>query len=115
MQNVDSITRPVMIPVTLSSSGDNTVIASSSINGEFPFLYVRQIVLTAPGGAQDITIKDGSTVKSVIHINANDGVVLESTYADYPFLFDCEPGNDLIINLSAATSVKGHIVYGYRK
>ena len=107
----DSITRPVMQNISISTAGDNIIVASNPSQ----YIYIRQLLLTTPGGAQVIKIKDGSLVKSTFSINANDGLVLENTQPDYPFLFDIKPGNDFIINLSAGTSVTGHVVFGYRK
>jgi hypothetical protein len=112
MQGVDSTTRPVMAPISISTAGDNVIVSGNPSQ----YIYVRQILLTTPGGAQTIEFKEGpSTVLSNFELNANDGIIVENTSFDYPFLFDCKPGQDFIINLSAGTSVIGHIVYGFRK
>lgn len=110
MQGVDSITRPKMIPIDITAAGDNIIIPASD-----DLIYVRQLLLTAPGGANVIELKNGSEVLSNFGINANDGIVLEMSWFDYPFLFECDPGEDFIINLGTGTNVKGHLVYGYRK
>lgn len=109
--NYDSITRPIMIPISISAAGDNVVITGLPNQ----YIYVRQLLLTSPGGAQTITLKDGTTTLSNFELNANDGLVLENTAPDFPFLLDCKAGDNFIINLSAATSVIGHVSYGYRQ
>lgn len=111
MQGVDSTTRPVMIPINISTAGDNVIIAGDPSQA----IYIRQILLTTPGGAQVVELKDGATVLSNFEVNANDGIILEQTLQDYPFFLDCKPGDDFIINLSNATSVIGHVSYGFRK
>ena len=58
MQNTDTITRIVMQPITISTAGDNIIVAGTPNQ----YIYVRQILLTTPGGAQVIELKDGSTV-----------------------------------------------------
>lgn len=111
MQGVDSTTRPVMQPIDISTAGDNIIVAGDPIQG----IYVRQLLLTTAGGAQTITLKNGSTTLSNFLLNNDDGVILENTSFDYPFILECNPGEDFIINLSAGTQVIGHLVYGFRK
>lgn len=109
----DTITRPIIAPITISASG--TIIASNPSQ----YIYIRQIVLVANGGANTITLQknNGSvaTDLSVIPLQSNGSFVIENTSADYPFLFDIEPGSSFDIDLSAATAVSGHVVYGFRK
>ena len=109
----DSITRPIIIPIDIAASG---VVIPAVADG---YLYIRQIALIANGGANTITLKkyDGTTYTSLslLPLKSDGSLVIENTSADYPFLFDIEPGSSLYIELSASTQVSGHISYGYRK
>lgn len=108
----DTITRPIIEPIQISASG--TIIPASTNS----YLYIRQILLIADGGANTITIQknNGAPVDlSVIPLQLNGSFVIENTSPDYPFLFDVEPGFSLDLDLSASTQVSGHIIYGYRK
>ncbi len=109
----DTITRPIIIPIDIAASG--TIIPASTSG----YLYIRQIAIVADGGANTITIQknNGSvaTDLSILPLQANGSFIIENTSADYPFLFDVEPGSSLDLDLSASTQVSGHIVYGYRK
>lgn len=110
----DTITRPIMESIDIDTAGDNIIISGS----EEQYIYVRQLFLVADGGDNTVTvIADGGTPRtlSIIPLKDDTGFTLENTAPDYPFLFDTKPGEDLILNLSAGTGVKGHIIYGYRK
>lgn len=110
----DTLTRPIMIPIEISDAGDNVIIAGTPDK----YIYIRQLLLIADGGDNTVTIiADGGTPRelSIIPLKDDTGFTLENTAPDYPFLFDTKPGEDLILNLSAGTGVKGHIIYGYRK
>lgn len=110
----DTITRPIMQSVNISTIGNNVIISGASDR----YVYIRQLFLVADGGDNTVTIiADGGTPRtlSIIPLKDDTGFTIENTAPDYPFLFDTKPGEDLILNLSAGTSVKGHIIYGYRK
>jgi len=110
----DTITRPIMEAIDINAIGDNIIIPGSTEQ----YVYVRQLFLVADGGDNTVSIvADGGTPRtlSIIPLKDDTGFTIENTTPDYPFLFDTKPGEDLILNLSAGTSVKGHIIYGYRK
>lgn len=108
---MDTSNHPVMIPVSISASGDNLIVASAPD----AWLYVHQILLVADGGDNLVEIKKGSTILSYVPLKENTGFILENTKPRYPYLFDTEPNEDIIFNLSNASSVKGHIIYATRK
>jgi hypothetical protein len=113
---MDTITRPVTEAIDIDTLGDNVIIQGTSDS----YIYVRQLFLVADGGDNVITvISDGGEITpptlSIIPLKDDTGFILENTAPDYPFLFDIKPGSDFVLSLSAGTSVKGHIIYGYRK
>lgn len=111
MSTSDQAGHPIMIPISISAAGDNTIIAGLPQQ----WIYIHQILLIADGGANTITLKKNATNLSFVPMQANEGIILENTRPDYPYLFDIESGLPFIINLSAATSVKGHVIYSNRK
>ena len=96
------------VVVSISSSGDNTVI--TGIPGKV--IRVHRVALTAPSGSPvDINFKNGSTsmgtfkaVGSLVLSNDDD----PSGYRPWFVLSD---GNSLVLNLSSAVAVTGKISY----
>lgn len=111
MTTVDFASHPVMAPISISAAGDNIIVAGIPNN----WIYIHQIALVADGGANLVTLKKGATDLSYIPLIADMAFVFENTRPDYPYLFDIESNVDFIINLTAATSIKGHIIYSLRK
>lgn len=113
----DTITRPVMEAIDID---ETTTILTASTD---EYIYVRQLLLIADGGDNVVSINtvsgegegEETTTVSIVPLKADTGFTLENTAPDYPFLFDVKPGQSLSFDLSNATSVKGHIIYGYRK
>lgn len=108
-------TRPIIAPINISSSGQNIIIPASTDK----YIYIKQLVIIASGGANTLTLNkfNGSVAEdlSVLPMQLNGNFVFENTGPDLPFWIDIEPGKSFRINLSAATGVTGHVIYGYRK
>lgn len=107
--------RPIIQPISVDSSGANQIIASNPTQ----YIYIKQIAIVANGGANRITLQktNGSTTVdlAIWALKADGSFVFENTQPDLPFWIDIEPGFNVQLDLSAATEVSGHIIYGIKK
>lgn len=104
---MQSIIRSLVVDA--SSSGDNTLLAATSTQT----IRVLEYHLVA-GGSVTATFKSGSNAITgpmpMINGVPNDcpGLALP---VNRPCLFECAKGQNLVLNLSGATAVGGHLVY----
>ena len=95
---------PKFAVIDCASSGDNSIVAA--VSGKK--IRVLAVVLVCSGGANTVTWKDGSTAKSGgMGFAANGGYSVMYPYG----LWEGTATTALNLNLSAATSVDGHITY----
>lgn len=101
--------RLLQAPIDVSASGDNVILAASSPDRVFG-VYRLFFVLGAT--AADITIKRGATALSgAVPMLGYGAFMLDFTEEHW---FATLPGEDFIINLSAATQLAGTVYYTER-
>jgi hypothetical protein len=88
------------------ASGDNIIVAGTPNRRILVFLYL--LVANAPVTV-DFASEDGTILSGPYGINLNGGNI--GPFAQYGH-FLTNPGEDLILNLSSAVQVGGHILYG---
>lgn len=95
--------------IAASSSGDNTVVAA--VTGKK--IRVLGYVLVANAAVNTKWKSGASTDKTGLLYNAANGGVSASVVADpgEVFWFETTSGEALVLNLSAAVAVGGHVVY----
>jgi len=92
-------------PITISASGDTTVVAGSSGQKIKVMAYSVQ-----SQGTVDVKFKDNATdLTGVFRFNAREGTGLSTSHPS--FLFSTAVGAPLILNLSASVAVQGFITY----
>lgn len=92
------------LPIDAASAGDNTILAA--VGGAR--IHVHNYVLVADG-AVGVTWKSGSTeLSGAMSIAANGGIAAPGD--GHNVWMRTEAGEDLILNLSDAVQVSGHIV-----
>ena len=94
-------------PINLTGSGDTTVVTPSSAS---QFVRVLHYHLSTDLGGTTVTFKSGSEVKDVCYATqAAGGGIAVPEYQDG--VFDCNPGDALVVNNSAAKNVGGAVKY----
>ncbi len=108
-------TRPIMEPIDVATLGANQLVAANASQ----YIYIKQIAIIASGGANTVTLQktNGTDVVDlgIYPLDASGSFIFENTQPDLTFWVDIEPGWNVQLDLSAATAIKGHIIYGYRK
>lgn len=108
-------TRPIIQPINIDTIGVNELVPSNLSQ----YIYIKQIVIIANGGANTVTLQktDGVTTidLSILPLKTDGSFVFENTQPDLPFWIDIEPGFNFQLSLSAGTAITGHVIYGYRK
>jgi len=96
---------PKFAKIDVASVGDNTIV--SGVTGKK--IRVLQYALIC-AGAVTVTFKSGTTtpITGDMSFAANGGI---STPYSPVGLIETAAGEDLVLNLSASTSVSGHLVY----
>lgn len=101
-----------MLPAVISAtaSGTTTVVAAVP-NMKIRVLAYRLFTLAAV----EITWKSGSTnITGAMNFPDNGGIAagcMQMTPAGLTYEFETRPGEALVINLSLATTVGGHLLY----
>jgi hypothetical protein len=96
---------PVFVDIDAASSGNNTIVAAQGASNA---ILVLAVVLVASGGANTCTWVSGSTdISGGMGFAENGGYSLSSEFG----VLKTGDNEALILNLSAATSVDGHLVY----
>lgn len=100
--------RVVTAAVAASASGDNTIVAVAAGTK----IYVLSYVLVA-SGAVSAKWKSGSTdLSGAMSLSGNGGVAIAGAFETPLFTVGgTSGGDDLILNLSGATAVNGHVAY----
>jgi len=105
MANIKTVGPPIHTAVSVAASGDNTVVAA--VSG-------KQILVTAytllAAGAVDIqwwSAAAGTALSGLMSLDQFGGMA--PAFGDA--LFETAAGEALILNLSAAIQVSGHITY----
>lgn len=100
-----TVTAVKFASVDVATSGDNTIVAAVASTK----LRVLAYTLVASGGANTCTWKSATAgaVTGGMGFAANGGASAECDHG----LFETTAGEALVLNLSAATSVDGHITY----
>ncbi len=92
------------VQISASSSGDNTLVAAPVAT---QFIRVFGFSISA-NGTVNVTLKSGSTSKAgPYYFSQFGGIVRDNTYD----VFDCAPGDPLILNLSGSVAVGGEVAY----
>lgn len=108
----DSHTTIETSPVSFSTSGDNTII-SGAANNDY-WVYIHTLVLI-PRADVEVTLKKGSTaISGPIQLKANQPATIESTYPDQSAILKYNPGEDVVVGLSAAVQVDGFVNHSRR-
>jgi hypothetical protein len=95
-------------PVNTATLGDNTVIAAPSGTS---FIRVHGYILNG-AGAVNVTWKNGSTaLTGAMALGSTVNLVAPEAADGW---FDLTPGNALVLNLSAAVQVSGHVLYSIK-
>jgi hypothetical protein len=99
------------VSVNVSASGDNTLVAAPASPTEGIKYRVVSVVLCATGGANNISFKSGaSTTKMAqVALAATTGQLV-LPYNQHGWV-ETDPGQALVLNLSAATAVNGVVNY----
>lgn len=99
------------VSVNVSTINDNTLVAAPASPTEGKKYRVVSVVLCATGGANTISFKSGASTTKMA------GVALAATtgqlvlpYNEHGWV-ETDPGQALVINLSAATAVTGVLNY----
>lgn len=103
--NLNKEFKPRFLSVSAAVGADNTLV--TAVAGKR--ILVLQYSLNAAGGANTITFKSGSTAISGAMDIASDATI-EASLSPYGVL-QTDSGAALVMNLSAATLVAGHLVY----
>lgn len=92
--------------VSISSSGDNTVIAGTALQT----IRVYRLVLIA-ASAVNVTIKDGASTSLTgsMPLSANGGIAIDDSSCEPEFVTSA--GNGFIVNLGGAVGVTGWVQY----
>jgi hypothetical protein len=92
--------------VSISSSGDNTVVSGTSSQT----VRVYKLVLIAAGGVA-VTIKDGASTSltGAMPLAANGAMAIDFNEGEPAFV--TSSGNGFVVNLSAAVAVTGFVQY----
>jgi hypothetical protein len=95
-------------PVSTATAGDNTIIAAPAAG----WIRLHGYVL-AGAGAVNVTWKnDGATaLTGAMALAASVNLVAPEAADGW---FDLTPGNALVLNLSAAVQVSGHVLYSLK-
>lgn len=95
--------------VSISTSGDNTIIAAPSTTGNY--LAIDFIALL-PTSAVTIQMKDGSTnYGGAYPLVANQGMVFENAMFNQHGVITLSPNQAFVLNLSSGVQVGGVIRY----
>ena len=98
--------------ISISSTGDNTIIAAPT--GTSEFLVIDHINLI-PDSAVTLQIVSGSTnYGGAYSLTANQGFILENVSADENGIIACGEKEAFILNLSAAVQMSGFVKYRIR-
>jgi len=101
--------RLLQAPIDVSSSGDNVILANTVPDRVFS---VYRIFFVLGATAADVTIKSGATVLTgPMPMLGYGAFMLDFTEEHW---FATAPGEDFIINLSAATPLAGTVYYTER-
>ena len=97
------------VPISIATSGDNSIIAAP---GAGKRIVIVHLTLNNPiGTTNTVTFKSGANVLSGgVLLGATGGGLVEQTANQFPVLF-CRANEAFIINLSAATSITGYLIY----
>lgn len=97
--------------ISVSSSGDNTIVAAVA---DHMVVVVGYTAINAVGTAQAITWKSGASTSitgAMALPSAVGGGLVSNSGDNQTVLFATAPGQALVLNLSAATAVGGHVSY----
>lgn len=107
---IDTHSEKISIPITTTSSGDNTIITAQTD----AWIYIHEVIgdLSADG---IVTIKAGSRVLGVFDLSAGQGLVENDEPGnDGVPRFKCKPGEAFILNISNSSVFKGSCDYSLK-
>lgn len=95
-------------PIRARDSGDNTIIGPSS-GGVVGRLQVVSYVLVAKTAVDVLWKAGGREISGTLGLGATSAVSARGTRREP--LLETDPGEELLLNLSAAVTVGGHLAY----
>jgi hypothetical protein len=95
--------------ISISSSGDNTIITAPS--GTSEYLAIDHVSIV-PDSAVSVTFKSGSTsLSGAYSLSANQDLILDNSYQDQDGIIRCGVNEAFIISLGGAVQVSGFVKY----
>jgi hypothetical protein len=95
--------------ISISSSGDNTIISAPSGTSEYIAIDHINIV---PNSSVSVQLKDGSTNYGGAYLLvANQDLILENSVQNQDGVITLSANSAFVINLSSATQVSGFVRY----
>lgn len=101
--------RKINIPVLTVIPGDNIVITGQDDR----YIYIHELIgdLDVAG---TLTVKAGARILAAFDLAAGQGITLtDEPGEDNRPRFECYPGEDFILNLSAGSIFKGNVHYSW--
>lgn len=106
MSNLGAIITPKFAPINVSSSGDNTIVATDSTHKIRVLSYV--IVADGTVAAKWVNGTAGTAVSGAMSLVANTGIAAPFSPVGH---FETSTTGNLVLNLSGAIGARGHCVY----
>lgn len=110
-----SQSRPITLPLDVSTIGDNVVITNPAENNQA--LYIKQVMLM-PAGTVTIKFKAVNNLTGAERDLTSDpeyapgqGFIQESFDAQFPYIFEINKGENFVIELGGAVACKGYLNY----
>lgn len=95
--------------INVTAAGDNTIVAA--VAGKL--IYVVGMVLSGPGGANNVIIKDGTAgtaMSGPLAVGTATTIVMpQNVPGGFDWYSTSNVANNLVLNLSAATQVGGTV------
>jgi hypothetical protein len=96
------------LPVSISTSGDNTIIAAPGVGKRLAIDHLNYM----PASAVNVTLKSGSnSLSGAYPLTTSQGSVFENVMANDHGVIECNDNEAFIINLSGAVQLSGFVKY----
>lgn len=95
--------------VSISTSGDNTLIAAPTTSGNY---LAIDFLAFLPTSSVSITLKSGTTdLSGPLPLDAKQTITFENTFQNVRGVITCAPNEAFVMNLGGAIQVGGIIRY----